>query len=498
MGTTCLENGMRKLGVEAMRFWPLLILGLCAWTGAFAECACQKDTSPLEQQVRTALGSADYVALVRVKSTQFEIKSYDENYADWNPKTRQSEDKVRHVEERILVASFEPVRVYKGPNSAAQLETSAKAGACGIDLAQGSTYLVYAYGEAEPIRVSTSRCERTALQANAAKDIEVLDSATKPKSVVAQMSGTDRRFLEAMDLVHSHRGGGDERWGDPKLLQNLSEASQIADELAASDPLSGFSQVIRSELTSTWRLRDNGKPVDALQEALLLTEDALRIAPNFAPAHVARALTLAKSGRLKEAEAEIQRALQLDPQLTDAIWVQAEISRLSGSSGQAERWIRNFIAADSRPLQKANGWEWLARMDRDIAYKPQPYNRDVYLQLANAYFWTALGLDPNDPWRMTQYARFLNEFIGEFGKAEKYAAGALVIEDIPAAHDELAAAQYQALLAKAEGMNAAELQTAATAIEAATGRSLESLLAAGAFRDVVTARLMRLQRRLRS
>lgn len=445
--------------------------------------------------MRTALGAANYVAVVEIKSTSFEDKSYEQNIAVWNPQTQQSEVKTRHVNERVLVAAFEAKRVYKGPKSPNQAETPETADACGVEFTPGSTYLVYAGEEAEPTRISTNRCMRTALLTEAAKDIEVLDAATKPKSVVFQLSGASRRFNQAMDLVHSHAGADYERFEDPKLFENLTEAERIAADLAQSDPLSGFSQTIRAEITSMWRLEYDGRPVESLQEALLLSDDALRIAPNLAPAHVAKARTYAKSARFREAEDEIQLAFKLDPQLDSAIFLQAVIYRQSARKALAEQWIRKFIAASPQSVQKANGYEWMGRMYRDIAYKPEPYNRELYLVLAKDNFQRSIELDPADPWRLANFAGYLNEYIADFAGAEKKASMALQIADIPPAHRQLAAARYQALLAKADGMEAHVLQSAIDDIATETGISLEELVQAD-FRDVVVMRLKRLQRRV--
>jgi len=486
------------LGGPAVRYRLLfvtasILASSAAWNDSEAACICE-DPAPLEQQVRTALGNADYVALIEVKSTEFKDRSYDENVAIWNPRTQQSDNQVRHVNERVQVATFEATRVYKGPKSPTRVETPVQGDSCAVNFERGSMYLVYAY-QPEPDVVSTSQCMRTALQTEAVRDIEVLDAALRPKSVVVQPSGPAKRFQTAMDLIHSHVGGGDERWQDPKLSENLMKAMQVADELAKSDPLSGYSQAIGGELISIWRLRDDGRPIEAQQDALMLTENALRIAPRLAQAHVAKARIYAKAGRHQEATEAIQHAFEIDPQLDSAMFVQADIYRLSGNRAKAEEWIQYFIEATPQPVQKANGHEWLGRIYRDTAYKPEPYNRDVDLMLAKSHFRTSINLDPKDPWRLVNFAAFLNEYAADFAGAEKYAAQALAIEDIEPAHYELAAARYQSLQSKAEGMDVQSLRGAIVEIEHSTGLSLDELVKSGDFREVVRLRLVRLQRK---
>jgi tetratricopeptide (TPR) repeat protein len=299
-----------------------------------------------------------------------------------------------------------------------------------------------------------------------------------------------------MDLVHSHAGSDDERLQDPKLIGNLTAATQIANELAKSDPLSGYSQVIQAELISIWQLDDHGTPIEAQQEAVKLAEDALRIDPKLAQAHVAKSRTYAKAGRFPEASEEIEQALRLDPQLDSAMFVQAYIYRMSSNTAKAIEWIRMFIEATPQPAQKANGHEWLGRMYRDIAYHPDAHNREMYLLLARTWFQSSIDLDGRDPWRLAGFAAFLNENVADFAAAESYATKALAIEDIDPARLQLAAARYQSLQAKAVEMDVPSLQAAIADIQSSTRLSLDELVQSGVFREVVRLRLVRLQRKV--
>ncbi len=491
---------MRSLGIPAVtrRFLsvPLFMLvWLGAWSECEATCTCLKDSSPQEQQVRAALRNADYVALIKIKAVEFKDKSWEEPIAVWNPRTQQSDEEVRQVSQRVMVGGFDVLRHYKGPKSPVRVETPAAADSCGIKFEPGSTYLVYAYGDIDDALISTDRCMRTALQARAAQDIEVLDAVLQPKSVVKQPSGAAQQLAKATGLIHSHAGSNDERLQDPKLVGNLMAAMQIADELAKSDPLSGYSQVIRAELISTWQLGEKGTPIEAQQEALKLAEDALRIDPKLAQAHVAKARTYAKAGRFPEASEEVQRALQLDPRLDSAMFVQADVYRLSGNTAKAIEWIRMFTDATPQSAQKANGHEWLGQTYRDIAYHPDANNRETYLLMARSSFQWSIDLDGGDPWRLAGFATFLNENVADFTSAEKYAAMALAIEDIEPAHLQLAAARYQSLQAKAAEMDLPSLQAAIVDIQRSTRHSLDELVQPGVFREVVRLRLVRLQRK---
>lgn len=485
---------MRRLWATAP---AVLLLSLGAWANADAACTCVVDKSPLEQQVLSAMKTADYVALVRVKSSDSTTTTHEEYFAVWNPNTQQSDEEKREVTYHLLVAEFEPLRVYKSRGKVTRVETLAAVDACGVILEPGVTYLLYAHEHEEPGMVSTNQCMRTALESEAAKDIEILNAAAARKSVAFQPAAGNPEFARALGLIYAYAGSGEQRWEDPKFVEGLTEAMRIAESMATSDPLSGYSQTLRAELTSIWTLADGGKPFDAQVEVLTLTDEALRINQGLPNAFIARARMYGKTLRIKEAEEEIQKALRMNPGLDHAMLAQAEIYRLANNSAKADEWIRSYIEAAQGPVQKASGHEWQGRMHRDIAYHPQAFNREANLQLAQASFFMSISLDPKDPWRQIVMATYLNEHMADFAGAEKYATKALELEDLAPAHHQLAAARYQALQAKSAGMDAESLRAAIADIAATTGLALDELVTNGGFRDVVQVRLMRLQRSAR-
>ena len=462
------------MGVPALRYLALaraaLLASLGFSPGVQAACSCQEDRSPPEQQVLSAMENADYVALVRIKFTD--------------------------VMDLLLVAEFDAQRVFKGPDTPMFVMTSTAEDECGINFKPGETYLIYAQQPEELSQVSTSRCMRTALEAESAKDIEILEDVARRKSDFRPSSGSPE-FVRALSLIHAYAGCGDYRWQDPKFLEGLFEARAISDELAKTEPQSGNSQILRAELMSIWELKDGGEPAQVLHEILALTEEALRINPSLAQAYVARARAYAKISETMLAVKEIQKALDIDPLIESAILAQADIYRRDGNWAKAEQWARTFIATTQEPAQKANGYEWLGRMRRDIAYHPQAFNREANLVMAKTAFETSVGLDSKDPWRLINLATFLNEYVADFAGAEKYAKSALELEDLLPARYEFAAAQYQALQAKAAGMDAQLLRATISNIGAATELPLDDLAKSGVFRDVVNMRLLRLQRSAR-
>ncbi len=303
------------------------------------------------------------------------------------------------MHERLLIAGFTVLRIFKGDKSVTQLQTPADSASCGVVLKPGSRYLIYAYGPEDNGRISTNLCMRTALVEQATQDIEVLDAATRPVSVASQPTAPERRFYEALEWIHSHPDDDD----------TMTRAIAIADQLAKSDPLSGLSQALRAEIFSIWLLAYDGEPVEQQNTALALIDEALRINPKLAQAHVARARIYASASKRTEAEAEIQAALRIQPQLPSAFFVQAEIYRRANNSSKATDWIWNYIEVVKQPVLKANGHQWYGDMYRDIAYHPEAVNREVSLLIARAAYQKSINLDPSDVRRLVNFSAFLND-----------------------------------------------------------------------------------------
>jgi tetratricopeptide (TPR) repeat protein len=394
------------------------------------------------------------------------------------------------VEEHLLVADFSTQHIYKGEQSPTQVETRTEADACGVALKPGSRYLVYAHGPDETGRIFTGRCLRTALAEESTQDIEILNAVTMPASALLHPAAPELRFNEALDLIHSGTSEGKD--------EELSQAMMIAEELAGSEPLSGFSQALQAEILSIFLLAEYNEDIELQQQVFGLTDEALRINPNLAQAHVARARAYANSRKFMEAEEAIQTAFRIQPQLPSAIFVQADIYRLSNHSMPAWNWIRSFIAVVKQPAKKANAYQWLGNMWRDYAYHPEAVNREMHLTMAKVAYRSSIDLGPNDAWRLINFAVFLNEYPADFAGAESYAVKALAIQESPMARYHLAAARYQALQAKAAAIDAQALRESIAEIGASTAISLDEAVDYPGFRDVINVRLTRLQRRAQS
>ena len=495
------QEQVRELGISALKATAFAIAVLLAILGigsdAHAECSCRDEQTPFEQKVLTAMESANYIALVRIKSTDLHTNTREEDVAVWDPRTQQSHNEKQQFTDHLLVAEFEARRVFKGPDSPTFAVTPAAEDMCGVIFKPGETYLIYAEELEDPFQVSTSQCMRTALEADTRKDIEIIEDIARRKSASFRPADSNPEFTRALRLIHAYAGCGDYRWNDPNFRKGMSEAMAIAITLAESKPLSGQSEVLRAELMSLWQLTDGGKPVELQQSILALTDRALKMDSAFAEAHVARARAYAKGSATMQAMREIQKALAIDPSLESAMLAQADVYRLVGNSSKAEQWARMFTDSTQDPVKQANGYEWLGGMRRAIAYHPQAINRAVDLILAKNWFEVSVLRDPTDPWRMLNLATFLNEYAADFSGAEKYANRALEIQDMAPARHQVAVARYQALQARSAGLDAHSLRAALAEIEATTGLTLDLLVKSKAFHEVVQARLIRLQRSAR-
>ena len=270
-------------------------------------------------------------------------------------------------------------------------------------------------------------------------------------------------YHEAIELVHAFSGAGDE----------LRRARQIAQQLAGSHPAGGYAEVIQAEMLSTWNLDMDGNPPQLLAHILALTDQALRVNPDLALAHVARARALIRAGRHDEAGKSLEQALALEPDLLGAFFLLGEMGRRTGRLEQAELWFTKFIGQSSRPARKSNGYYWLA-LAYQAAANERPREWDAYIAKARHSYEQMIALDQGF-WKHINFAVFLNNEGADFPAAEAQAKKALAIAEAPMARYHLAIAQYQKLLA----MQASEqgLRLLASQVAKTTGVPLEQAIA---------------------
>ena len=267
-------------------------------------------------------------------------------------------------------------------------------------------------------------------------------------------------YDRALLLIHSFSGAGNE----------LDVAMRLAEKLSKSHPGQGYSETLKAEAMSTWQLDQRGEPASVRMQVIALADQALRLNPRLAQAHVARARALVRASDYVEAYRSVDAALKLDPNLNGAMFMRAEIFRRTGMVAEAETWYLKFIDATADQRRKANGYYWLAKAYQDALLR-DPSQRSALLPKVRTAFESMLKLDPNSAYSNVNYAVFLNAEAVDFGAAESYAQKALSIMEFPMARYHLAIARYQNLYLG--DLRASELRAAIKQVHESTGISLE-------------------------
>jgi tetratricopeptide (TPR) repeat protein len=295
----------------------------------------------------------------------------------------------------------------------------------------------------------------------------------------------EKTYERALDLVHAYSGSGPE----------LQQAMELADELSKSAPKSGYSQVLQAEALSTWRLNQEGAPVEVRDRVISLADEALRINPKLAQAHVSKARALARSSMYDRASASIDAALAMDPNLSGALFLRAEVFRRNRAIADADIWYQKFIDSTTSNSRKANGYAWIGKMYQDASWNDET-NRARYLAKARAAYESMLKYEPDGAWRNVNFAIFLNEYAGDFDAAELYATKALSMMEFPMARYQLAAARYQKLAEASSSMSTGDVRNAAKSVAESTKVSLQQAIAFDAFSRRLVGRLSMLQQRI--
>lgn len=290
-------------------------------------------------------------------------------------------------------------------------------------------------------------------------------------------------YQRALLLIHTFSGAGNE----------LDVAMQLAEKLSNSHPGQGYSETLKAEALSTWRLDQRGGPTSVRMQVIALADQALRLNPRLAQAHVARARALVRASDYVEAYRSVDAALKLDPNLNGAMFMRADIFRRTGMTAEAEAWYLKFIGATADEKRKSNGYYWLAKTYQDAASR-DPSQRSLMLPKARAAFESMLKLDPDGARDNVNYAVFLNSEAVDFDAAERYAQKALSIMDFPMARYHLAIARYQKLSLR--DLRASELRAAIRQVHESTGISLEDAVEFVSPCVGMRARLQRVQARV--
>lgn len=269
------------------------------------------------------------------------------------------------------------------------------------------------------------------------------------------------RYREAGEQIHEYSGSGSQ----------LRHAMQTASELGQSSPTAGYSEALQAEATSLWKVDQDGSPPEAVRQAIGLADAAIKLNPHLVLPHIAKARTLIRTSRYKEAGDELATARKLDSNNDSAVFLDADMMRRTGDFPKAESGYREFIRLTKRPARKSNGYYWLAKTYAAAA-QGQPGNRELDIVNAKNAYEEMVRLDPGAAWKINNYAVFLNAEGQDYVAAELYAQKALDIMEFQTARDQLAIARYQQLFLRMGAMGDKELLNSAAEIARSTGVTL--------------------------
>jgi len=294
-----------------------------------------------------------------------------------------------------------------------------------------------------------------------------------------------KEYSDALELIHAYSGNGDE----------LERAQSLIHKLAQMYPDKGYAHALLAEMLSTWQLDQHGKPVKLRNEIKKLASDAIHLNPKLAQAYVARARVWLRSAEINEAKADVKKALKIEPNLSGALFLQADIYRRLRDPKNAEIWYLKFIESATSDKRKSNGYYWLGRAYADEAYENARMRKE-YIEKAKGYFQKNVALSPDGAWVAVNFAIFLNAIGADFVAAEEQASKALKLMNFPMARYNYAIAKYQQLLVKLDSMSHGELESAVKEIEAATTISLGMAIDFRSAGTMVQNRLLKIQKKL--
>ncbi len=304
-------------------------------------------------------------------------------------------------------------------------------------------------------------------------------------TAIGVLAEVPRKFDDAWNLISSYGGSGD----------GIDRARRMATDLETEYPKAGYPQILEAHYLATWKLEDADRPDALHQHVLDLVSQALARNPDLVQGHVVKARVLLMASNPLAAGSEADVALKLDPKSADAIIVRADIYRRLGDFSLAANWYRQFIEVAPNDARKSNGYAHLAKTYTLDSYA-KPAARDALIAQARAAYEAMARLDPQAPWKLSNFAGFLNNEGEDFDAAERYAQRALAVRDFGMAWEQLALARYQKLSRSASIMTGPALAAAVTSIERATGISLQGAMDSGPAGGSAQRRLMPLMNRI--
>ena len=104
---------------------------------------------------------------------------------------------------------------------------------------------------------------------------------------------------------------------------------------------------------------------------------ALNLDPNLPEAHAALAVVFFNEDNVIASEAEVKRALELNPSLPDPCWLMFELAAIKGDPGEMVKQI-------------------------EAAYRLDPVRPDFILRVGVAYFYTGREQEAMEFWKKTE------------------------------------------------------------------------------------------------
>jgi tetratricopeptide (TPR) repeat protein len=291
-----------------------------------------------------------------------------------------------------------------------------------------------------------------------------------PLSVLPTSPGWPRRptptppdYAEAIELMHS----------PTRTASDAQRLQAIVMGLQARAPRSGLAEALTAEFYSS--ASSGTQPDDASAEAVRLADAALSLDPTLALPHIAKARIDVRLGRFDEAAREIALARRSESRCASCFFFEGQMYQ------RQKRWFDAYLAYDQyvstvpSRARKANGYSMMAETMLQ-ARRAEPQGGPMYLQKAEEAYGKMLATAETFQGDVN-YAIFLNRDRKDYAGAERYARRALAIGADPLASLQLAAAQYQQLLAGLPTMGTDDLRARVGAIGSATGVSLGSAIA---------------------
>lgn len=224
-------------------------------------------------------------------------------------------------------------------------------------------------------------------------------------------------YTEASRLIESYNGH----------REYLSQAADLTARLLQKNPQSaaGLLNAARLILLRGYISYDDFEE-NYVFKAQQLVNQALKIAPDFADAHIlgAYAFIADKSAKeLRKAKMMAARGAELAPDSPRVDLLYARIAKAEDDWNEVLRRANRVLANAKDPN--------LVRMGN--GYLVDVYRHRKQYDLAERAFRTILELDPDAPWPRVNFASFLNGR-GRYDEAIEYGEAALRIMDFGMAH----------------------------------------------------------------